>query len=432
MRGASVAGVLKALGAILAFGLTVVLGRVLGVEATGVYFLALTTATIAATIGRVGLDSAVTRLVAAHASDDKWSNVYRVYRKTLAIGLVCSSLVAAALYFAADFFADTVFSDSMLATPIRVMAVAVVPLSLSVLISQALLGLSRIRDSVLVFSILPTGVTLGGMWILATKWGVNGAIVAYVIAVTAALVYGWIAWRRTLAKRSSAHQFRRVPSPTRELLRSGMPLLIGALLQLVLQLSGLFMLGIWADNIDVSQYAVAWRTAMLISFVLLAVSTIAQPKFAELYAGGDLASLGATANKATLLMVACAAPVFLVFVAEPIFVMRIFGSGFSSGATILQILSVGQFFNVVTGSYGVLLVMSGLEREYRNAQLIAASVVLSLNIVLIPTYGATGAAIAAASAITVRNTLFGYFVWTKLGILVVNPRSLIQRSVGDA
>lgn len=432
MLGASVAGVLKALAAILAFGLTVVLGRVLGVEATGVYFLALTTATIAATIGRVGLDSALTRHVSAHASANKWANVSRVYRTALAICLISSVLVAAILYFAGDFFADVVFSDSMLAAPIRIMAFAVVPLSLSVLISQALLGLSRIRDSVLVFSIVPTGVALGGIWVLASKWGVNGAIVAYVIAVTTALVYGWIAWRRTLAGRPLAHQSRRIPAPTRELLRSGAPLLIGALLQLVLQLSGLFMLGIWADNIDVSQYAVAWRTAMLISFVLLAVSTIAQPKFAELYAGGDIASLATTANKATLLMVACAAPVFLVFVAEPVFVMSVFGSGFSGGATILQILSVGQFFNVVTGSYGVLLVMSGQEREFRNAQVIAVSVVLSLNVLLIPTYGATGAAIAAASAIIVRNTVFGYFVWTKLGILIVNPRSPIQRSAGDA
>ena len=50
-RGASVAGVLKAFGAILAFGLSVVLSRVLGAEAAGVYFLAFTIATITATIG---------------------------------------------------------------------------------------------------------------------------------------------------------------------------------------------------------------------------------------------------------------------------------------------------------------------------------------------------------------------------------------------
>jgi len=429
LRGASIAGVLKSFAAILAFGLSVVLGRVLGAEAAGVYFLALTTATIAATIGRVGLDSAVIRLVAGHASANKWADVSRVYRTAIAIGLICSCLVATILYFAADFLADAVFSDATLAGPIRVMAVTVIPLSLSVLISRALLGLSRIRDSVLVFSILPYGVALGGTWLLAYEWGVNGAIVAYVIAVTAALFYGWIAWRRALAGRSSGHQSQQVASPTKELLKSGAPLLIGAILQLVMAMSGTLMLGVWADNTDVSLFAVAWRTAVLITFVLLAVNTIAQPKFAELYARGDMESLAATASKATLLMTACAAPVFLVFLAAPEFVMSAFGSGFSSGAATLQVLSIGQFVNVIAGSVGVLLVMSGHEREYRNVQIIAACVVLVLNVILIPSHGAIGAAIAAASALIVQNFLFGYYVWTKLGIVLIIPRSLIQRSV---
>jgi O-antigen/teichoic acid export membrane protein len=214
LSGASVAGALRAVAAILAFGLTVVLGRILGTEATGVYFLAFTTVTVAATIGRVGLDNAVLRFVAAYASGNRWSRVRRVYHATLTIGLFCSCLVAAALYLSSDFLADMVFSDALLASPIRIMAVAVVPLSLSVLISKALLGLSRVRDSILVFGILPTGIALAGTWVLASKWGVNGATAAYVFAVSAALVYGWMAWRRALAGRSLVHPSREIASPT--------------------------------------------------------------------------------------------------------------------------------------------------------------------------------------------------------------------------
>lgn len=360
-------------------------------------------------------------------------DVRRVYRSALAINVTCSCLIAAVLFLAADFLAGTVFSDPAMTRPIRVVAVAVIPLSLGVLVSQALLGLSRIRDSLLVFSILPTGVALAGTWLLAVKWGVNGAIVAYVFAVTAALAYGWLAWRRALAGRGSALESRqKTPSPTKVLLKSGTPLLVAALLQLVMQLSGTLMLGIWADNTDVSQYAVAWRTAALISFVLVAVNTIAQPKFAELYAGGHMESLAATAHKATLLMTVLSAPVFLVFVAAPEFIMSAFGSDFSGGATTLQLLSVGQFVNVATGSVGVLLVMSGQEREFRNVQAISAVVVLSLNALLIPAYGAVGAAIAATSALIVQNVLFGYFVWTKMGILTFIPRPVVHRPVDGA
>lgn len=427
IRGASVAGALKALAALLAFGLSVVLGRILGAEAAGVYFLALTTATIAATVGRVGLDSAVLRFVAAHASAGRWADVNRVHRTALAIGFVCSCAVASVLYLSAELLAEKAFSDAALTTPIRVMAASVVPLSLSVLVSRSLLGLSRVRESLLVFSIVPSALALGGTWVLAAEWGVNGAVAAYVLAVIAALVYGWIAWRKATAGQSSARQSRPATSTMRDLLKCGSPLLLGELLQLVIHVSGTVMLGVWSDNADVGQFAVAWRTAALIGFVLVAINTIAQPKFAELYARGEMKSLAATAQKATLIMTACAAPVLIVFLAAPGFVLSAFGSDFSGAIVLLQILSVGQFVNVATGSVGVLLVMSGKELEYRNVQVVAAAVVLLLNVLLIPIYGAVGAAIAVASALIVQNVLFGYFVWVRLGILTLIPRAVVQR-----
>lgn len=432
LRGASVAGFLKALAAVLTFGLTVVLGRMLGAEPAGVYFLALTTVSVAALIGRVGLDNAVLRLVAANAAAGNWADVAKGYRTTLAIGLICSCLIAGALYVGSGFLADTVFSDAELAPALQMMAIAVVPLSLSVLVSKALLGLSRVRDSILVLSVLPTGIALGATWILASRWGVNGAIAAYAIALSLALAYGWLVWRGALVERSAVAGGRNAVTPTRQLLKSGMPLLVGDVLYLVMQAAGTLMLGIWASNVDVSQYAVAWRTAMLVSFAPLAVSTIVQPKFAQLYARGDMESLAKTTYNAVLLMVACSAPVLIVLLAAPELVMGVFGGDFSSGAATLQILAVSQFINIAMGSVGMLLVMSGQERQFRNILIASAVVVVALNAVLIPAYGAVGAAISVTVAHVVQNVLFAYVGWVKFGILMISPRLRIPRSVGDA
>ena len=418
LRGASIAGALKAVSALLSFGLSVVLGRTLGADAAGIYFLAFSIAVIAATVGRAGLDSVVVRFVAARASAANWSGVDAVWRPAVTMTLALTCVVAATILSFADILAETAFSDPTLARPIRLMAIAIIPLSLGVLFSRLLLGLSRIRDSILVFSILPHGIALAGTWSLAPAWGVEGAIVAYVTAVSMALAYGWSAWRRVL--RQHPLSSGQADSPAGALLRSGIPLLVGALLQLVMQMSGTLMLGAWATTTDVSQFNVAWRTAMLITFVLLAVNTSAQPKFAELYAQRDMASLSNIARKATLMMIAFAAPVSLFFIALPEFVMGLFGEDFVSGALILQILSIGQFVNVAAGSVGVLLVMSGHEREYRNVQIATACVVIALSVLLIPTRGAVGAAIAVASAQVLQNILFGYFVWSKLGLVILS------------
>lgn len=432
LRGASIAGLLRVLGAALTFGLTVALGRILGAEATGIYFLAFTIATTVATVGRAGLDNAILRFVAAHASADKWLQVRRGYREVLVVGAIGSGLIAAVLYVASDFLAGSVFSDPALAIPLCIMAIAVVPLSLAMLVSKALLGLARVRDSTLVFQILPQGLALGGTLLLAPSWGVDGAAVAYVIAVSAAVAYGVIVWRRALAGRVKAPDHQDAPSPIRELLKSGMPLLVGDLLYIVMQVSSTLMLGMWGDSADVSQYAVAWRTAMLVSFVPLAISTIVQPKFAELYARGDMQSLAATTRRAVLLMVACSAPLLLAFVAMPERIVSIFGSDFVEGATILQILAIGQLFNVALASVGILLVMSGQEKQFRNVLVVSVCVALLLNITLIPPYGAIGAATAEASALVVLNVLFGYAVWRRHGILMFSRRLHGRRSVRDA
>jgi O-antigen/teichoic acid export membrane protein len=423
LRGASVAGVLKIFSAVFTFALSIVLGRMLGAEAAGAYFIAFSTVTIAATVGRVGLDSALVRFIAADVSHGQWGDARKDHRTAVAISLTCSAAIAGIVYFCADLLANYVFSDGNLDAPIRGMALAIVPLSLSVLIARALQGLSRIRDSVLVFSSIPTGVALAGTWLLSDSWGVSGAIAAYVIAVTAALIYGWIAWHLALAGRSSTPQPHRTASRAAVLLNAGAPLLIGALLQLSIHMSGTLMLGAWADKADAGVFAVAWRTAILISFALLAINTIAQPKFAALFARREMESLAAAARKVTLLMTVCATPFFLVCFVVPQFVMGIFGSDFSIGGPTLRILAVGQFFNVVSGSVGILLMMSGHEREYRNAQIVTAAVVLTLNALLIPDYGAIGAAIGASSALIVQNVLFGYFVWTRLGIAMLRSRS---------
>jgi O-antigen/teichoic acid export membrane protein len=418
---------MKALSAIFSFSLSVVLGRALGAEASGVYFLAVTTAAIAATVGRVGLDSAVIRHVATKAASNDWSGVRQIHRSATAICLVSSMIIAGVLYLTADFLSGTVFMDQALASPLRIVAFAVIPLALSVLVSRELQGLSEIRHSVMVFSILPTGLTLLGTWAAVQHWEVDGSIVAYLFALVLATAYGFLTWHRSLRRRSSSLKREQCPSATADLLRSGGPLLIGALLQLVIQMSGTVLLGLWADNSDVSHFAVAWRTALLLTFILLAVNTIAQPKFAELYSRGDLKTLAATVNKATLLMTVGATPLFIVFIVAPTWVMSAFGRDFIDGAATLQILAIGQFVNVAAGSVGVLLVMSGHERDFRNVQLVAASVSMILNCALIPTFGAAGAATAAAAALIAQNVLFGYFVWIRLRILTLVPDRLVQR-----
>jgi O-antigen/teichoic acid export membrane protein len=85
--------------------------------------------------------------------------------------------------------------------------------------------------------------------------------------------------------------------------------------------------------------------------------------------------------------------------------LHLFGKGFTGGATVLLILAMGQLVNVATGPNGALLTMTGKQRWelFNTISMVAFNFLL--NLVLIPTKGLIGAAIAMAASIAAINSL---------------------------
>jgi O-antigen/teichoic acid export membrane protein len=190
-------------------------------------------------------------------------------------------------------------------------------------------------------------------------------------------------------------------------------------LQLVIAWASTLSLGFWASAADVGTFGVANRTATLTSFVLIAINSIAAPKFAALYRLGDMATLGRIARNSTKLMAGLAAPVLATVVIFPRQVLGLFGDGFSGSPQVLSILALGQFVNVITGSVGYLLTMCGYERLQRNNFALCAALSVALNVLLVPRMGAMGAAIATSTTLAVQMLIAAAIVWRKLGVITV-------------
>jgi len=412
LHRASIAFVLKVAAAGLTFAFNVVLARLLGPHGAGLYFQVFTVATIAAVVGRLGLPNTLVRFTAGNAAVGEWGSVKGVYSKGMRFGLCGSLATAAGMFFLAPWLADSVFSNPELVTPIRWMSVAVVPFSVSFLYAQLLKGLRQIAGAISVESVSIPAFCLLGTIFLVPGWGVQGAIWAYAGASAICLLIGWCLWRR------AAPQLRGIEGhfAAGELLRSSGPLLWMSILQLITHWSSTLMLSMWRSSADVGVFSVANRTAALTSFVLIAVNSIAAPKFAALYRKGDLTALGQTARNSAKLMSIMACPALVVFMLAPGQVMSIFGPQYEGGKWTLSILAAGQFVNVVTGSVGYLLMMCGHEQLIMKVTALSAFINIVLNAALIPELGVTGAAIADATTFGLQNLIMAWFVWRRLGI----------------
>jgi O-antigen/teichoic acid export membrane protein len=412
VRGASVAFILKVVAAFLNFAFNVVLARMLGVEGSGAYFLALTIVTIAATIGRVGMNNALIRFIASSVQEEDWKSVKGVYQKGIGIALLFSAGILLVLFFLSPLLAVKVFRDETLIQPLRLMSLSVVPAALFYLYAQLLKGLKRIRDAVLVESVLVYVFAILGVFLLS-RWQVVGAVTAYLLATSLTWLMGWLLWRsQTLSKLKHVQGH----FETEKLLKSSIPMFWVTLFQLAILWSSTLMIGMWTTKADVGVFSAANRTALLVSFVLLAVNSISAPKFAALFSAGNIRALGHTARNTSKIMILFATPVLLVFLLFPKWVLAIFGHDFIEGSLVLQILSIGQYINVVTGSVGIMLTMCGYEKIMRNIMAFSALTAIILNIVLIPHYGITGAAISSALALITQNVVASIFVWQKLRI----------------
>ena len=415
LHGASVAFALKVLAAGLAFGLNVVLARLLGAEGSGIFFLAFTIVLIVAAIGRVGMENALVRFIAANIAANQPGKVLGVYRKAMLYSLAAATLFSMLLYLLAPWMSQVIFTKPELTKPLTIMALAVVPLALLTLHAYALQGLKKIAASVSVLRVIVPLVTCLVALLFVPAYGIDAAVWGYLLATVVTLLIGRWLWQR------ATHPFNTHPAEfdRSELLASSMPLFGVVLMNMVITWSPMLFLGVWESSKNVGIYSAASRTAMLTSFVLVAVNSIAAPKFAALYQQGDIQALGAVARNSAKIMIVLASPALLLFLLFPEWVLSVFGEEFKQGAVVLMILSAGQFINVATGSVGYLLMMSGHERLMRNNLLFCAIVGVLLNLWLIPNYGIVGGAISAAITLSMQNIIAMILVSKKLNIMTV-------------
>lgn len=427
VNGASAAFALRMSGAALAVVLNIALGRMMGADGVGLYFLALSVVTIAMVLGRAGLDNTLLRFTAASAAAGDWAAVKGLYVKSIWLTLAASGFLAAAVIMLAPWLGDSVFSNPNLATPLRLMALAIVPTAVLTVVAQMLQGLRRTKDGIAVLSVWAPAFSLGFALLLVPRLGLQGAALAYTIAAILGALAAWWRWRRATPQLTRLHGV----FATEKLLRSSIPLFWAALSQLTIALSPTIVLGMWSTSSDVGIYGVASRVVVLVSFLQLAVGSIASPKFSALYQQGDMPALATLAQSCTRLQILAATPLLAACWLAPEAVMGIFGSDFKDGATVVAVLAVGQLVAIAMGTAGNVLMMCGYERMVRNALVVSAFTCVAMTLLLVPRMGVVGAAAANAATLCIENLAMAALLWRTLGMTAFAfPFHRLRRALG--
>ena len=408
LKGAGVAVALRASGSILALILNVMIGRLLGSEGAGLYYLGLAVCTVSAVVVRLGIDQALLRQISTFATRRDWGRVVGVFRQGFLAVVVTASLAALLVALTAPLLAAEIFGKPRMSAILMSIAPCIVTFALMSVLAESLKGLSRFEHAMLVSGVIYPAVALLAIWPLAKTFGVSGAVCAYFMGTLSALGWGLFVWRRQVKSYADSPVIEK-----RDLWSVSSKLWVMSLVSNALMPWGpILVLGAVGSSTETGIFGAAVRLSVIISFFHTAAYSVVAPTFAKLIEAGDFLGLQRVACRFSLAIFGLSAPFLFVMILEGESIMGLFGSEFVEGALALQILSVGQGLNVLVGAVGLLLIMSGHERDIRSASFLSAVVLLVACLSLIPPYGSVGAAIASMFAL-VSGLAFNFILVRK-------------------
>jgi O-antigen/teichoic acid export membrane protein len=168
---------------------------------------------------------------------------------------------------------------------------------------------------------------------------------------------------------------------------------------------GVLLTSALAGQAQAGVFAAVGRYAMAGLLIMQGLRVAVAPQLSRLLGARHRRAAGSVYRQTTLWIVLASWPGYLLLgVFGPAF-LHLFGAQFRVGATALAVLAAAMMVNVGVGLVQTVLLMSGNSRGH----LLATAVGLTLNVtscvVLIPRYGALGAAIAWSIGIVVENLI---------------------------
>lgn len=395
-----------AVSAVASLLVVVVITRGVGKIDAGKLFSATSIFVIAESLCALGTSTGLVYFIARVRAFGRGDSVRGLVRTALVPVGVASVAAAAAIFLLAPTLAAVISStpDDTMTVYIRVLAVF---LPCAVLFDVLIAGtqgfhtmtptvvLEKIGRPSLQIMLVVVATMMGSIWMLPLAWvGPYAVGLLLVAAAMARLVRG---------EPSSATE-----TPTTVVARSRFwrytgPRGLAAVAQLALQRLDIVLVAGFLGPREAAIYTAATRFVVLGQLGSQAVALAVQPKFSELLARGDLLGTRNVYRTSTAWVIAVTWPIhLLVGVLAPL-ILLVFGRGYDEGRWVVVILAAAMLVATGCGMVSMLLVMAGKTTANLANVGIALVTNVVLNLVLIPRYGLTGAAIAWAASIVLSN-----------------------------
>ena len=414
IKGASSTFLLKIVGLLIGYGLAIFITNKFGAFVFGQYVTALLIVEILSIISRLGIDTVLVRFISRYVHKGAFRLINQLFFKSIAIVTLSAVIFNLLLLFFSNYVADFMNLDEEYHL---IVSFSFIPLVLFHMNTQAIRGLKQMLSFSFLNNVAITLFTFIAMIVLvAFSSSDKLPIYAYVMSVFIMTISSYFLWFHHRSKiDDSKFNNRESELSTKALFKVSVPLLLGQSMMLIMGKVDLFMLANMTSSDQVGIYNIALKLSMLAYMGLMAVNSIAAPKFSEIHSSGDVDALKKIVQQSTKTIFWVTLPVIILFLAFPKTILSVFGEEFKLAAMALIILSISKMFSAISGSVGTFLQMVGKQNVFQNILIFTAIINIALNYTLIPTYGIDGAAFASAISGVIWNVLMIIYIKKNFG-----------------
>jgi O-antigen/teichoic acid export membrane protein len=425
IRGSSLLLVGRVLSVGVNFGIQILIVRYLTKADYGAFAYALSLVALGSSIATFGLDRSITRFIPIYDEQGNYNKLFGTL--VLAIGTVSSlGLVSIALVYGLQGVLEGSLIGDERAISLLLILVVLTPIqSLDGLLMGMFAVFSKPRAIFFRRYVLTPGLRLTVVLLLVlanqSVFFLAGGYVAAAalgVAIYAVMLHGMLRGEGLLEH----FGFRTMRLPAREIFGFTIPLLTSDLVYMAMNTSDVLLLGHFRGAEEVGALRVIWPVAHVNQLVMTSFTLLFTPAAARLFARDDTEGINRLYWTTAIWIAVLSFPLFaLTFsVSEPLTV-TLFGSRYSDSATYLTLLALGYYFNAALGFNGLTLKVYGRLRYIVSINIAAAVVNVGLNLILIPRYGALGAAIGTCTTLLLHN------VFKQAGLLLGTGVTLFRR-----
>lgn len=422
-RGVARGGLANLAGSALAGGagvvVTWVLARSLGAEQAGAFFAATAAFVLTGGLAKLGTQTGLVYWPARLRATGREHLLGACLRTGLVPVVVLSIVLAVAMWLGAPAIAQVTAREAehvidAHTAGLRVLA-AFLPLqALTDALLTATRGYRAMRPTVLLDRVLRSALQLllvgaAGVAALWTAGSISAFALAWALPYLPVTVLSAYALRKVyLAGRPPGRTTRRVERRglRREFWRFTGPRALASVAQLALQRVDVLLVAALGGLAPAAIYAVAGRFVVLIQFANQGIAQSVQPRLAEALTVGDRRTANHLYQTATGWLVLVTWPISLLVIFFAPLWLRLFGDRYAAeGSAVVAVLAAAMLVATGCGMVDMVLAMAGRTSWNLANVLVALAVTVGLDVLLIPRYGALGAAIGLACSMVANNLL---------------------------